>query len=145
MLYEVITLKSPMTGILYVLDEPSFGLSAQDSVKIAGIIKDLKNNGNTILLNDHSREILKITDSVITSYSIHYTKLYEKLSTSPVHDDCGVAEQSLRFEYGATLIRAIPLSTITSRAASNVVPLQSEPLLAEGIERNRSLGLNTLD
>ncbi len=57
-------LKSPMTGILYVLDEPSFGLSAQDSVKIAGIIKDLKNNGNTILLNDHSREILKITDSV---------------------------------------------------------------------------------
>jgi excinuclease ABC subunit A len=57
-------LKSPMTGIIYVLDEPSFGLSSSDSIKIAEIITDLKDNGNTILLNDHSPEILKIADTI---------------------------------------------------------------------------------
>jgi len=57
-------LKSPLTGVLYVLDEPSFGLSKDDTAKIAEIVNELKQNGNTVLLNDHSYEMLKISDTV---------------------------------------------------------------------------------
>jgi excinuclease ABC subunit A len=57
-------LKSSLTGILYVLDEPSFGLGKHDIEKISYIIKDLRNKGNTILMNDHSQEILKLADHI---------------------------------------------------------------------------------
>ena len=57
-------LKSSLTGILYVLDEPSFGLGSRDVEKISGIIEELNLNGNTVLMNEHSTKMLDIADNL---------------------------------------------------------------------------------
>ncbi len=57
-------LKSSLTGILYVLDEPSFGLGVRDIEKIALIIQELRDKGNTIIMNDHSPMMLELADNV---------------------------------------------------------------------------------
>jgi excinuclease ABC subunit A len=58
-------LKTLLRGILYVLDEPSFGLSRSDVARMTSVIKELKSAGNTVLISDHSEEILNISDHAI--------------------------------------------------------------------------------
>lgn len=58
-------LKSPMEGLVYMLDEPSFGLSRSDAEKMSSIIHELKAGGNTVIITDHSPAILKIADHLI--------------------------------------------------------------------------------
>ncbi len=57
-------LKSSLTGILYVLDEPSFGLGKSDIKKISIIINELCEKGNTVLMNDHSNELLTLANQI---------------------------------------------------------------------------------
>lgn len=50
------------TGVLYVLDEPSIGLHPANIVGLAGVMKDLIADGNSIVLVDHDVQILKESD-----------------------------------------------------------------------------------
>ena len=47
------------TGVLYVLDEPSIGLHPANIAGLAGVMRDLVADGNTVLLVDHDAQILK--------------------------------------------------------------------------------------
>jgi excinuclease ABC subunit A len=58
-------LKSPLSGVLYVMDEPGFGLSMKDSLGIQKLIKALHEKGNTIILSDHNPDILEMADEII--------------------------------------------------------------------------------
>ncbi len=53
------------TGVLYVLDEPSIGLHPANIAGLAGVMRDLKADGNTVLLVDHDTQILKEADWLI--------------------------------------------------------------------------------
>ncbi len=53
------------TGVLYVLDEPSIGLHPSNIVGLTGVINDLVNDGNSVVLVDHDTQILKESDWVI--------------------------------------------------------------------------------
>ena len=53
------------TGVLYVLDEPSIGLHPSNIVGLAGVMKDLIADGNSIVLVDHDTQILKEADWMI--------------------------------------------------------------------------------
>ena len=53
------------TGVLYVLDEPSIGLHPANIVGLAGVMKDLITDGNSIVLVDHDVQILKESDWMI--------------------------------------------------------------------------------
>ena len=53
------------TGVLYVLDEPSIGLHSANIVGLAGVMKDLIADGNSIVLVDHDVQILKESDWMI--------------------------------------------------------------------------------
>lgn len=53
------------TGVLYVLDEPSIGLHPANIVGLAGVMKDLIADGNSIVLVDHDVQILKESDWMI--------------------------------------------------------------------------------
>jgi excinuclease ABC subunit A len=59
------SLGSTLVGALYVLDEPSIGLHARDSRRLIGILKSLKNLGNTVLVVEHDPEIMKSADYII--------------------------------------------------------------------------------
>lgn len=56
---------SQLTGILYVLDEPSIGLHPQDHRRLMKIIRDLKDAGNTVIVVEHDRETILEADHVI--------------------------------------------------------------------------------
>lgn len=52
-------------NLLYILDEPSIGLHAYDNAKFIGLIKTLKQQGNTVIISDHNLEYVKNSDYFI--------------------------------------------------------------------------------
>ena len=58
-------LGSSLVGTLYVLDEPSIGLHARDTNRLIGILKSLRDLGNTILVVEHDPAMMREADHVI--------------------------------------------------------------------------------
>ena len=51
-----------LTGVLYVLDEPTIGLHPRDNARLLRALKKLRDLGNTLVLVEHDREVLKAAD-----------------------------------------------------------------------------------
>ncbi|MBI5847552.1 MAG: excinuclease ABC subunit UvrA [Nitrospirae bacterium] len=58
-------LASVLTGTLYVLDEPTIGLHARDTDRIAEILKQLAELGNTVIVVEHDRSIIEAAEWII--------------------------------------------------------------------------------
>jgi len=58
-------LSAGLSGILYILDEPSAGLHARDCLKLISLLEKLKNAGNTLLLVEHEPSIISAADFII--------------------------------------------------------------------------------
>lgn len=58
-------LGSRLTGILYVLDEPSIGLHPRDNQKLIDVLKDLRDIGNTVLVVEHDEETIIQADWIV--------------------------------------------------------------------------------
>lgn len=58
-------LASALTGTLYVLDEPTIGLHPRDTERIAAIMRELADLGNTIIVVEHDRDVIKTADWVV--------------------------------------------------------------------------------
>jgi excinuclease ABC subunit A len=58
-------LGSSLVGTLYVLDEPSIGLHARDTHRLIGILKSLRDLGNTILVVEHDPDMMREADYVV--------------------------------------------------------------------------------
>ena len=56
---------SGLTGVLYVLDEPSIGLHQRDNDKLLETLKHLRNLGNTVIVVEHDEDAIKTADYVI--------------------------------------------------------------------------------
>jgi excinuclease ABC subunit A len=56
---------SSLVGVLYVLDEPSIGLHPRDHQKLLGIIQELRDRGNTVILVEHDEDTIKFADYVV--------------------------------------------------------------------------------
>ncbi|MEE3165302.1 MAG: excinuclease ABC subunit UvrA, partial [Pseudomonadota bacterium] len=56
---------SGLTGVLYVLDEPSIGLHQRDNKKLLGTLKRLKDIGNTVIVVEHDEEAMLFSDHII--------------------------------------------------------------------------------
>ncbi|MAG44364.1 excinuclease ABC subunit A [bacterium] len=56
---------SNLTGVLYVLDEPSIGLHMRDNKRLLKTLKSLRNRGNTILVIEHDEETMRIADYLV--------------------------------------------------------------------------------
>lgn len=59
-------LKSYKGHTMYFLDEPTVGLHSEDIVKLLKVIKEFLNKGDTILMIEHDKNILKFADDIIT-------------------------------------------------------------------------------
>lgn len=55
---------SGLTGVLYVLDEPSIGLHQRDNTKLIETLKRLKDLGNTVLVVEHDEDTMKASDYI---------------------------------------------------------------------------------
>ena len=56
---------SGLTGVMYVLDEPSIGLHQRDNARLLATLKRLRDTGNTVIVVEHDREAIAAADHVI--------------------------------------------------------------------------------
>ncbi|HPP49796.1 MAG TPA: excinuclease ABC subunit UvrA [Spirochaetota bacterium] len=56
---------SGLTGVLYILDEPSIGLHQRDNKKLLDTLKELRDIGNTVIVVEHDEETIRESDYVI--------------------------------------------------------------------------------
>ncbi|MDE6367372.1 MAG: excinuclease ABC subunit UvrA, partial [Muribaculaceae bacterium] len=59
------SLGSSLVGSLYILDEPSIGLHPRDTERLIGVLKKLRDLGNTVVVVEHDREIMEAADYII--------------------------------------------------------------------------------
>lgn len=58
-------LGSSLVGSLYILDEPSIGLHSRDTERLIGVLKQLKQQGNTVIVVEHDEEMMRAADVII--------------------------------------------------------------------------------
>lgn len=56
---------SGLTGVLYVLDEPSIGLHERDTMKLIRTLKTLQEKGNSVIVVEHDRETIEAADFIV--------------------------------------------------------------------------------
>ena len=56
---------SGLTGVLYVLDEPSIGLHQRDNERLLGTLRRLRDLGNTVLVVEHDEDAIRAADHLI--------------------------------------------------------------------------------
>lgn len=56
---------SRLMGVLYVLDEPSIGLHARDNARLLATLKELRDQGNTVLVVEHDEETIRTADWIL--------------------------------------------------------------------------------
>ena len=56
---------SELTGVLYILDEPSIGLHQRDNIKLLNTLRHLRDIGNTLIIVEHDRETMQSADWIL--------------------------------------------------------------------------------
>ncbi len=56
---------SGLTGVIYILDEPSIGLHQRDNARLIGTLKALRDLGNTVLVVEHDEETIRSADHIV--------------------------------------------------------------------------------
>ncbi len=56
---------SGLTGVMYVLDEPSIGLHERDTIKLIRTLKNLQSKGNSVIVVEHDKETILSADHII--------------------------------------------------------------------------------
>jgi len=59
------SLGSSLVGSMYILDEPSIGLHPKDTERLIGVLKELRDLGNTVIVVEHDEDIMKEADYII--------------------------------------------------------------------------------
>ena len=59
------SLGSSLVGSMYILDEPSIGLHPKDTEKLIGVLKHLRDLGNTVIVVEHDEDIMNAADEII--------------------------------------------------------------------------------
>ena len=64
-IHLVSAIGSSLVGSLYILDEPSIGLHPRDTLQLIGVLKRLRDLGNTVVIVEHDLEIIRNADYLI--------------------------------------------------------------------------------
>ena len=59
------SLGSALVGTLYVLDEPSIGLHSRDNERLLNILRQLRDQGNTVLVVEHDEDMIRVADHIV--------------------------------------------------------------------------------
>jgi excinuclease ABC A subunit len=118
-------LGNSLTDMLYILDEPSVGLHARDVARLNGLLKKLRDKGNTVLVVEHDPDVIAVADHVVD-----------------IGPQAGTHGGQVVFEgdYEA-LLRA---ETLTGRFLQQHLPIKQNPRAAIGFMPVREATLNNL-
>ena len=59
------SLGSNLVGSLYILDEPSIGLHPRDTNRLVGVLEQLRDIGNTVIVVEHEEEVIRAADWIV--------------------------------------------------------------------------------
>lgn len=59
------SLGSSLVGSIYILDEPSIGLHSRDTAQLIGVLRKLRDLGNTVLVVEHDEDIIRAADFLV--------------------------------------------------------------------------------
>ena len=100
---------SGLTGVLYVLDEPSIGLHQRDNDRLLMTLKNLRDQGNTVIVVEHDEEAIREADHVIDigpGAGVHGGEIIAKGTPAEI----AATEGSITGEY-LRGVREIPIPT----------------------------------
>ena len=81
---------SGLTGVLYVLDEPSIGLHQRDNARLLETLKRLRDLGNTVIVVEHDEDAIRLADYVVDvgpGAGVHGGKIVAQGSPGDVMSD----------------------------------------------------------
>ncbi len=132
---------SGLTGVLYVLDEPSIGLHQRDNARLLETLKRLRDLGNTVIVVEHDEDAIRVADHVIDvgpGAGIHGGHIIAEGSV----DDIIAAPKSLTGKYlSGELIVSVPERRTPTRRKLKVVNARGNNL--KNVTAEIPLGLFT--
>jgi excinuclease UvrABC ATPase subunit len=108
-------LGNSLTNMLYILDEPSVGLHARDVARLNGLLQQLRDKGNTVLVVEHDPDVIAIAD--------HVVDIGPKAGTHGGHmvfEGSVAALQQSGTLTGQFLHHSLPLKTAVRRATGQI-------------------------
>ena len=113
---------SALTGLTYIFDEPSTGMHPRDVHRMTKLLKNLRDKGNTVIVVEHDRDVIRIADEVIdvgplagrNGGQILFQGSYEQLLLSGTRT-------------GDAMIEQIPVKA-NSRVSKEFLPIRSATL-----------------
>ncbi len=124
---------SGLTGVLYVLDEPTIGLHPRDNRRLLGALARLRDLGNTLLLVEHDREVIAASDYLL-DFGPGAGDRGGEITAQGTPKQVTRAKQSLTGQYLSGK-QAIPVPT--NRRIKAAPPPQPSPARGEG-EKGKS-------
>lgn len=131
---------SGLTGVLYVLDEPTIGLHPRDNDRLLGALKRLRDLGNTLLVVEHDREVILESDHLF-DFGPGAGDRGGEVMAEGTPKQVLKSKQSLTGEYLSGR-KAIAVPT-NRRIALSPSPLGGEGLGVRGDSRKRSQPITT--
>lgn len=92
------SLGSNLTGSLYILDEPSIGLHPRDTHRLIGVLKQLRDMGNTVIVVEHEEEVIAAADRIVDIGPKAGVNGGEVVFNGPL-SDLSTAKRSLTADY----------------------------------------------
>jgi len=99
-------LGSNLTSSMYILDEPSIGLHQKDTERLIGVLKNLRNLGNTVVVVEHDEDIMKAADHLVDigpRAGVHGGEvIYNGLSAGIINEERSLTGRYLKGELEIT-------------------------------------------
>ena len=89
---------SGLTGVLYVLDEPSIGLHQRDNARLLETLKRLRDLGNTVIVVEHDEDAIRLADHVLDigpGAGIHGGHIVAAGHAIRHHEQSGLADRQI--------------------------------------------------
>ena len=118
-------INSPLCDVMYILDEPSVGLHGHDIRRMQQSVRKLKQHGNTVLLVEHHKEMIRIADHIVE-----------------MGPGAGAEGGRIMFEGGYEALRQS--DTATGRMLRSSIPFKEKVRIPNGFFRLEGASLHNL-
>jgi excinuclease UvrABC ATPase subunit len=118
-------LGNSLTDMLYILDEPSVGLHARDVARLNGLLRKLRDKGNTVLVVEHDPDVIAVADHIVD-----------------IGPKAGTHGGEVVFEGNREAL--LKADTLTGRFLKQHLPIKENPRAATGFMPVRGATLNNL-
>lgn len=119
---------SSLTGMTYIFDEPSTGMHPRDVHRMSRLLTSLRDKGNTVLVVEHDKDIIRIADEIIdvgplagkNGGQILFQGSYEKLLVSGTLTGNAMSEKVYVKEQPRKLVKFLPVREARLHNLKNV-------------------------